>query len=117
MSKKVFFIHLRNRPKGAPVSNRGGATIAYRETDDGRIEYAIARCMPSDNFSRKEGRVKSGGRINSPHLRKVTKPMSEQEFRSSAYAVVAAEIAQYDSTDSSFTLGAVMDRLAQYERT
>lgn len=103
MSKKIFFIHLRNRSESA-VSNCGGATIAYRETDDGKIEFATARCMPNENFSRKEGRVRSGGRINSPRLRKVTGPMTEQEFRSKIYSVIENEFEDYGTNDASYTL-------------
>lgn len=110
MSKKIFFIHLRNRSEST-VSNCGGATIAYRETDDGKIEFAIARCMPNENFSRKEGRVRSAGRINSPRLRKVTGPMTEQEFRSKIYAVVDDEHSAYGSNHVRFTLSVALDEL------
>lgn len=96
MSKKIFFIHLRTargqsgfirNAKGVEVSNLGGKTIAYRETDDGKIEYAVAQCHSEENFRKSEGRTKSQGRLNSRNWRQTTAgTYTEQQFRSFVYA-------------------------------
>lgn len=67
---KVNFIHQRHVSKDGTISNRGGVTIAFRETQDG-IEYAYAFCSFLDNFNKATGRVKASGRLNSQkYLRK-----------------------------------------------
>lgn len=45
------------------VTNKGGATIAYKTTDDGRHIAAVAYCNPTDNFSRPFGRNKAEARM------------------------------------------------------
>lgn len=67
----VRFIH-RRRVVDNQVKNNGGFTVAYRELDNGWIEYAFAKCSPRDNFSRELGRVKAQGRLDSPNYRYVT---------------------------------------------
>ena len=62
---KVFFRHIRNINGDGTVSNRGGATIAFREIEPGVIKMAMALCSNRDNFCRKTGRIISGGRMNS----------------------------------------------------
>lgn len=55
------FMHLRS------TQGRGGVTIAFNmDTVTQTAFYAIARCNPKDNFCRRTGRVKAGGRLLSP---------------------------------------------------
>lgn len=65
---KVSFIHRRRISNGI-IQNNGGQTIAFRELNNGKIEYASALCNPKDNFSRAMGRVKAEGRLNSTRYR------------------------------------------------
>ena len=66
----VKFIHLRRRNiEDGSISNSGGVTVAFREVG-ANIEYAIARCSPYDNFSKKLGRIKAEGRLESDKYRK-----------------------------------------------
>jgi hypothetical protein len=82
---KVHYIHLRLIDGTGKKLNRGGATIAFREVGD-EIEYAIAKCSPNDNFSRKLGRIKSEGRLNSPRYRQVTKS-TYLDFKNSVHQI------------------------------
>lgn len=68
---RLKFCHLRfydekktrNNPKG--ISGRGGATIAYRRSNDGmRLEFAITLCNRKDNFSRRLGRIISSNFVD-----------------------------------------------------
>lgn len=81
---KTFFVHLRNTVKGQ-ISSTGGKTIAYRETADGGIEFALAKCSPNDNFNRAQGRVMAAGRLNSPRFVRRVPNITEREFRASVY--------------------------------
>lgn len=81
---KTFFIHLRNKV-GAQVSNVGGKTVAYRETADGGIEFALAKCSPNDNFNRAQGRAKAAGRLNSPRFLYKMANITEKDFRAAVY--------------------------------
>ena len=82
MDTRVRFIHRRPTIDGK-ITNSGGCTVAYREVDDG-IEYAVAYCSPRDNFSRKIGRAKAGGRLNSDK-HKAFERITLTEFKNSWY--------------------------------
>ena len=62
------FAHIRlNNPDGS-IACRGGITVAYTEDprpDNGYL-YALAFCHEHDNYNKKIGRAKAGGRMKSP---------------------------------------------------
>jgi len=84
---EVKYRHIRNYDFNGDISNRGGITIAYREPTATTIEYAVARCNPSDNFSRKMGRIIATGRLNSVNWRE-TLNMSFGEFHANIQNLV-----------------------------
>lgn len=64
------FLHIRpqtDQEPNFPVSNKGGATVAY-EVEENTLRYAIARCSKNDNFCRKTGRTLAAGRLKSDRL-------------------------------------------------
>lgn len=61
----VKFHHLRYHDMSGRPTSRGGCTVAYIQPQPGIILYAEAHCHPKDNFSRKQGRAKASGRLNS----------------------------------------------------
>lgn len=77
----VSYIHLR---PDSSRTNTNGLTIAYRPITDDKIEYAVAICSSRDNFCRRQGRIKSSGRLNSERYR-VVKDMSVPDFRDYVY--------------------------------
>jgi hypothetical protein len=58
----TFPAHVIAAYEGMKISPRGGRTLCLIETPDGKTFAGEARCNPSDNFSKHEGRVKSLGR-------------------------------------------------------
>ena len=60
----IRFMHYRNIDVFGTVMPNGGLTVAYYEEGD-VIHYAIAQCSIRDNFCRRTGNVKAGGRLNS----------------------------------------------------
>jgi hypothetical protein len=77
LDPQVKFIHIRNRqpskkdPMQQEISCRGGVTIAYTvmeaaEAPDGfHITYSSSHCHQRDNYDRRIGRAKAGGRLHS----------------------------------------------------
>jgi hypothetical protein len=65
MNDELNFLHIRNLDKRGTIDCRGGATVAFRETTPGTIQYATAFCSPQDNFNKAYGRSKAAGRLNS----------------------------------------------------
>lgn len=69
-------------------SRSGGLTIAYTNLEKGstgEVTYAIARCSPKDNFSRRLGRRIAEGRLD--------KGMSDKVYsNSSKYADIVQAI-------------------------
>lgn len=64
------------------LSNLGGATIAYRRSEDtGYVEYAIGYCKPDELFNKQEGRKYAVARLRSRTERRVTSFRSLEEFR------------------------------------
>lgn len=63
----VKFIHIRNKV-GDKILNNGGTTIAYQGLDPDTVRYAVAHCSPRDNFSKRLGRIKAQGRLDSDKL-------------------------------------------------
>lgn len=62
---KIHYLHLRN--KQIPT---GGITVAMRVNDSDQVEaFAMAKCHERDNYNRRIGRAKSGGRLNSSKQR------------------------------------------------
>lgn len=87
----VRFKHLRfseqiQRLSGVQdvVSSRGGITIAYElvteENGESTYAFALARCHEKDNYDRRAGRAKSGGRLNSPRYRRTVTVGSAEDF-------------------------------------
>lgn len=72
------FLHFRYREKDGNIFARGGRTIAFQETPDG-VKYAVALCHLNDNFVKAMGRIKAGGRLNSPTQSGVF-PGTEDDF-------------------------------------
>lgn len=62
---EVMFRHFRNKNQDGSISNLGGATVAFEKIDEKTLKVAMAFCHPQENFIKKEGRVKSAGRLNS----------------------------------------------------
>lgn len=66
------------------ISSRGGITIAYElvSEENGELIYAfaLARCHENDNYDRRAGRAKAGGRLNSPRYRRTVTVGSAGEF-------------------------------------
>jgi hypothetical protein len=69
---QVYYFHMREYQNGT-VLPCGGVTVAFQywppvEIDtQGEITWAMAICSPEDNFEKRAGRVKAGGRLHSPH--------------------------------------------------
>lgn len=76
---KVFFIH-RRRVLNNAIQNNGGATIAYRENEDGTVDFAFAECSIKDNFSRAVGRAKAAGRLDSTTHKYTSTGWNFEEF-------------------------------------
>ena len=71
--------HIRVYNHGS-IGSGGGATIAYREVDDGTTEFSVAYCSPRDNFNRSTGRLVASGKLNSRlHRCKVELTLSDFE--------------------------------------
>lgn len=72
---KIRYQHLRihkgelrsaNNPTG--IYNKGGATLCYQRTEDGKhFRFAFSICSIKDNFNRFIGRQVSGGFFDSSH--------------------------------------------------
>lgn len=75
-SNPVYYSHVRyetKRDDGKIVNT--GFTIAWREHENGlRLEVALARCNPNDNFNKKIGRSIALGNLNWDRLWLVDKP-------------------------------------------
>lgn len=85
MTGKISFLHLRDLTTYGDISGRGGATVAYRQRDDGTIEYAVSWCSPHDNFNKSYGRAKAAGRLNSDRFCEIAKETNLAEFRENVY--------------------------------
>lgn len=76
---KIKFIHLRfhSDEEKTPqnklgITGKGGATVAYRRTQDGRnLEYAFTLCCLRDNFSRKLGRTIATNFLNGDYKHRI----------------------------------------------
>jgi len=84
---EVKFRHIRFFDDDSNIDNRGGITVAYKETTPTTIEYAVARCNPSDNFSRKRGRILAAGRLKSDNWKESVN-MTFGEFHSNIHNMV-----------------------------
>ncbi len=80
------FIHLRYQDSEGKLSGQGGITIAYRRIQDSidGYEVAVARCCPTDNFSRKIGRQIASGflKFNNLYVIKIAENASHDIVRS-----------------------------------
>lgn len=63
-TNKIQYKHIRPVDEMGRYKNRGGLTIAYRETGENTIEYRVAYCSKNDNFCRKTGRTIAERRLN-----------------------------------------------------
>lgn len=63
---EVKFIHIRNITVADEVAGKGGTTVAYVDCGGGVYRFAIAKCHNSDNYNKKVGRAKAGGKLASP---------------------------------------------------
>lgn len=61
----IKIAHIRLRKIDNTINSNGGVTVAYERLSDGIYKYALAFCHPHDNFSKKLGRMKAIGRLNS----------------------------------------------------
>ena len=57
--------HIRVWNEHGEMESGGGATIAYREVEDGTAEFSVAYCSPQDNFNKATGRLVASGKLNS----------------------------------------------------
>lgn len=62
---KVKFIHIRNEDDNemGTVKSKGGATIAFTNTEDGKVMFAVAHCNPKDVYHKARGRQIAEGRL------------------------------------------------------
>lgn len=63
-TKGTLYRHVRSIKDGK-IQNLGGCTIAYEVIDANTMIIAMAICHPEDNFCKKLGRDKAGGRLKS----------------------------------------------------
>lgn len=78
---KISYMHIRNITDNGVIDGRGGATVAFRETAPGVIEYAAAFCSPHDNFNKAYGRTKAEGRLASDRFRRTEVGLNLVDFR------------------------------------
>lgn len=81
--ERVFFNHYKfdlseKACFGREKERIGRVTVAFTLDDniggsEREVNYAFAYCAPGDNFERKLGRIKSGGRLNSDRYRNTAK--------------------------------------------
>ena len=67
---QVYFTHMRLHDDEGNIYPNGGVTIAFtfeEKENTGVINYAVAICSKFDGFEKRQGRVKSAGRLKSPH--------------------------------------------------
>lgn len=57
--------HIRLKKTDDTINSNGGVTVAYEKLANETYKYALAFCHPHDNFSKKLGRMKAIGRLNS----------------------------------------------------
>lgn len=64
MNKEITFIHLRNRDGDGKVLSKGGVTLAIRKesVEGDQYHVGVACCNNKDNFDKRIGRAKAGGR-------------------------------------------------------
>jgi hypothetical protein len=61
---EIYFMHGRCMDKNGNMSSYGGETIAFTLNDFGDVEHtATARCLDTDLFRKKLGRIISAGRL------------------------------------------------------
>lgn len=75
------FIHFQDVTRTSP--HLGGATVAYKELDNGYIAVGISLCHASDRFTKHYGRAKAFGRLQQLLL--------NRDLKSSTYFDVATQ--------------------------
>lgn len=59
------FAHIRPPKVNGVTPSKGGITIAFNYEGNSCYSYACAYCHPNDNYNKRLGRAKAGGRLNS----------------------------------------------------
>jgi hypothetical protein len=82
----VRFIHLRDHDPHGAILAHGGATIAFEvvpgeDVGDKDVFFSWAECHYRDNFCRRVGRAKAGGKLNSPRYARHTRIPEGQDIR------------------------------------
>ncbi len=60
---KTTFMHYRSVDAQGRILGHGGATLAIREIEPGKLVVTTAMCNDNDMFCKKLGRTISGGRL------------------------------------------------------
>lgn len=65
---RTKFKHIRNIDSEQRILAQGGMTVAYIIDEDKNVHgFATAKCRVPDAFNKHIGRIKSEGRLKSPH--------------------------------------------------
>lgn len=67
----IKFMHVRFCDDHGNIRPQGGVTYAYREREDGVIEFGRSFCHFRDNFRKSYGRDKAAGRLTSLRHREI----------------------------------------------
>lgn len=63
---EVNYRHIRFMDDFGNISNMGGVTVAYVQTDENTITFATAVCSIKDNFCKRTGRKIARQRLTAP---------------------------------------------------
>ena len=77
-TEKTSTIQYTHVPVALGETNEGYLTLAYDVAGD-LLEYGVAFCAPTDNFSRPKGRLIAKGRLNSERRCGVISGISEHD--------------------------------------
>jgi len=85
----VNYRHFRCHDESGNLKNKGGITIAYRETENGYLEIASSRCSEKDAFCYKTGRIIAQGRLQSGRC--AVADVTWEQFNDKRYQCIIAD--------------------------